>query len=173
MANQLWRFTASVVDDEGVKTAVNQYAEIPEGTTGTNIQVTLGAWGSAIDAMMDGGITRLEASLVVDPSVFSISPSPGGSEEVGENGEFQWNLNGTDKKWTSAIPTFSEGMVTGNQVNIGAAAVIAYTTLITGALFTSGFYCSPTARQIAGRNATFLGTRKHRKQQHAKSFQLG
>lgn len=173
MANQRWRFTLTLVDDEGVKASTSQYAEIPEATTGTNLQITLGAWASAVAAMADGGVVRVESSLVVDPSVFSLSPSPGGSEEASEYGEFQWALNGTGMSWSSGIPTLSEGMVSGNQMDISATAVIAYTTLITGALFTTGFYCNPEGRQINSRRATFLGTRKHRKQQHAKSFQLG
>jgi hypothetical protein len=173
MANQLWRFTMTLVDDEDVKTSTSQYAEIPEATTGTNLQIALGAWATAVSAMSDGGVVKTEACLVADPSVFSLSPSPGGSEEVGEYGEFQWRLMGTGMFWTSGIPALSEGMVSGNQLDTSAAAVIAYTTLISSALLTTGFYCSPTGRQINARNATFLGTRKHRKQQHGKSYQLG
>jgi hypothetical protein len=173
MANQLWRFTITLVDDDDVKASTSQYAEIPEATTGTNIQVTLVDWATAVSAMSDGGVTRLEASLVVDPGTAGLPVTPGGSEDVSEYGEFQWNLAGTEMKWTSGIPALMDSLESGNGLDITAASVIAYTTLITGTLFTTGFYCSPTGRQIPSRNATFLGTRKHRKQQHAKSFKLG
>jgi len=173
MANQLWRFTISLVDDEGVKASTSQYAEIPEGTTGTNLQVTLVDWATAVSNLSDGAVTRLEASLVVDPGTAGLPVTPGGSEEVSEYGEFQWDLIGTDKSWTSGIPALIEAAASGNQMDTTNSFVIAYTTLITGALFTTGFFCSPTGRQISARNATFLGTRKHRKQQHSKSFQLG
>jgi len=173
MANQLWRFTMTFVDDDNIKASTSQYAEIPEGTSGTNIQVTLVDWATAVSNISDGGVTRLEASLVVDPGSVALPVAPVGTEDVGEYGEFQWNLAGTDMKWTSGIPALPDSMEVNNGIDTTNTNVIAYTTLITGVLFTTGFFCSPTGRQITGRNATFLGTRKHRKQQHAKSFRLG
>jgi hypothetical protein len=173
MANQLYRFTITVVDDDAVKASTSQYVQIPEATTGTNIAATLVDWATAVSALSDGAVTRVEASLVIDPGTAGLPVTPGGSEEVSEYGEFQWSLTGTDMKWTSGIPALVEAAVSGNQMDTTNADVIAYTTLITGALFTTGFFSDPKGIKITGRNATFLGTRKHRKQQHAKSFKLG
>jgi hypothetical protein len=173
MANQLYRFTVSVVDDDGVRTSTHQYALIPEATSGTNVQVTLGDWATAVAALMDGGVLRCEASLVVDPSVFSLPATPSGSEECSENGEFQYNLTGSDFVWTFAVPTFIEAAVAGNIIDLANTAVIALNTLLTSSLFTTGSFCSPDKLPLGTRKATFLGTRKHRRQQHAKSYQLG
>jgi len=173
MANQLYRLSMTLFDEDGVKGNAFQYVKIPEGSTGTNIQTVLGDWAAAVSALSDGGVLRTEAALVVEPSVFSLPASPIADEEVSETGNFQWNVTGSSMVWTSVVPALIEAAEAGSKIDTTNTAVIAYTTLITGALFTTGFFCSPDGLEIASRKATFLGNRKHRRQLHRISYELG
>ena len=173
MANLLFRLTATLVDDEDVKASTLQYALVPEAVTGTQLSALLNAWATAVNGITDGGFANLEVALVLAPDSIGLPVTAHGSEEASENGEFQYNLTGTQRTWTSAIPTLSEAVVLGNSIDTTNTAIIALNTLITGAILTTGNYCSPDGRAVASRKATFLGTRKHRRQQHAKSYILG
>jgi hypothetical protein len=173
VANQLYRFSMTLVDEDGVKANVSQYAKIPEATTGTNLQVTLGDWATAVSNLSDGGVLRTDASLVVEPSVFTLSPTPSGDEEVSETGNFQYNLVGSPFTSTTVIPALIEAAEAGVKIDLTNASVIAYNTLLTSALFTTGYFTNPDGLELDTRKASFLGNRKHRRQLHQKSYELG
>jgi hypothetical protein len=171
MANQLYRFTASFVDDNGVKTAVHQYAELPEAVTGTQLSGNLGDWVTAISDLSDGVPTRCEVALHVPPSTYSLPTTPG-DEEVSEIAGFQMNLTGSSFSDSPIVPAFKESAQVGNKVDLTNTDVIALTTLLTSALLTTGFFCSAEGLKYTTLRATFLGNRKHRQQLHSKSYEL-
>jgi hypothetical protein len=171
MALQLYRLTASFVDDDGVKTAVHQYLQLPEATTGTLNSALLGDWATAIAALSDAVCTRAEMALSVPPSVFSLPTTPG-EEEVGEIAGFQFNLLGSEFSNTPIIPGFKESAQVGGRVDLTNTDVIAYTTLLLSALQTTGFFCDPKTLKYMSLRATFRGSRTHRQQQHSKSYEL-
>jgi hypothetical protein len=162
-----------MVDDEDVRATVHQFAEIPNTATLDDLQSTLGDFLTAIDLISDGIFKRCEAAIVVKPEDLSLLTTKTGSEEVSETGEFQYTLTGVDTVWTLAVPAISEAVISGNNIDILNSHIIALNTLLTSSLFTSGFFSSPDRLELDTRRATFLGTRKHRKQQHAKSYKLG
>src|SRR6516225_5312427 len=99
MANVLVRMTGTIVDDEDVKANTHIYAEIPEATTLTQLVTTVTDWATAVSAVADGAWTRLEGAVKIDPAAAGLPTTPGGSEEVSETGEMQYNLNGISFTW--------------------------------------------------------------------------
>jgi hypothetical protein len=173
MANKLCRFTATLVDDDGVKANLHQYVQIPEATTLTLLQTALNAWLTALNGLCDGGFTRTEAAMHINPDDLGLPTTPVGDEEAGEIGGFQYNLHGSSFSYTTAVPTLKDSVKAGGKIDITNAAVVAFDAVLAGAVETTGFYCSPSGLQFGTRRATFLGTRKHRQQQHAESYELG
>lgn len=172
MANLLFRFTLSGVDDNGVKTNVHQYCEIPEATTGTQLSTLLSTWATAISNLSDVAVTRTEVALHVAPATFGL-PSTPGDEEVQEIAGFRYNLTGTTMTNTAVVPAFKETAQVGGKVDITNADVIALDSLLSGPVQTTGFFCSPDGIKYLTRRATFLGGRQHRQQLFSKSFELG
>ena len=172
MANLLWRFSATFVDDNPVKAAVSQYALVPEAQTSTQMNTLLGIWATAVANCSDATLIRVEASLVLNPATLTITPGTS-DEEVGEIAGFAYNLHGSLFTDTAVVVAFSEALESGGKVLLTASQVIALDSLLAGPIATTGFFCSPEGLQYGSRRSSFLGTRKHRQQQHSKSNQLG
>jgi hypothetical protein len=173
VANQLYRLAMSLVDEDGVRANVAQYAQIPEAVTGTQLSGILGDWATAVSNLSEGAVLRTEASLVVEPSVFTLPATPSGTQEVSDTAGFQYDLATSPMTWSSSIPAFLIAAESGSNVDITNAAVIAYNLILTTAILTTGHFCSPDGIALSTRRATFLGVRKHRRQLHAKSYKLG
>jgi hypothetical protein len=172
VANVPIRLGLGVYDGLGQRANISTLAMIPEATSLTNLLVTLGDWATAVTAVSDGAVVRVEAAVLSSAAALSLPTSPG-DEEMNEVGEFNYNLTGVPTTWTLAVPAIKDSMRSGDNIDITQTAIIALNTLLTSSLFTSGFFASPDEIKLASRKATFLGTRKHRRKLHALSYKLG
>lgn len=173
MANQTYRMSITLVDEDGVKASTYQYALIPEAVTGTQLNTILTDWATAVNALSDAGALKLEICLIITADSAGLSATPSGTQEVANTAGMQYNLVGTENTYSTTIPAFKESLESGSNVNTGDSAVIAYNTILTSTILTTGHYTNPDGVVYGTRKATFLGVRKHRRQLHAKSYILG
>lgn len=155
-------YSASVIDGLGSRKTVEAYAN-PTDLTGE--PAGLNAWLALLDGVIDGVIvdSHLRVNPVLPGTLATSARVNFGQSRVEQNGEFRFNLTGTPKHYTQAVPAFAYANISNGKPNL--TAVAPYTTLMLGDGFTS-----PDGLPLSTLYGAFLGTRKVRRQLQRSSF---
>lgn len=172
MANIPLHFSASVIDGFNVRTTTDAYLDLPDTTTLAQLISAEGSWLSAIDLVIDGAI--INNQILLRPTAPTGLKAPTGStwsaSRNGYQGLFRWDVTGTQARYSSALPSISNSVLSAGKINLANASVSAYVALIT----TSGnHYTNPENQQILDLNATAVVQRTKRKQQNSKTSEAG
>lgn len=97
-------------------------------TVGTSTLANIISWvqglGAAVDLVTDGQITKIRVSLLIPlPGGIKTSPNAGGDNE--KTGLLTWDATATPNAYGTDIPAIMNSQLSGNQINLGAAAMSA------------------------------------------------
>lgn len=169
-ASLVARFSATVIDETGIKANTSVHLFIDPASTAAQITTALNAWISALDGVTGGQVVRSEA-VILPALPGGIKSSPVSGSEVQEVATFDFSATGTPYKWASVVPSFLESLETGDhKPDLAAGAVSAYTGLLTTAPVLGGAYTNMGNDALVALVYAFLATRKHRRAQRAVSF---
>jgi hypothetical protein len=169
MANVTAQFSATVIDEAGIKANANAHLLIADTSTVAQLDTALNAWISALDLITGGQIIRSDAS--VRPALpGGIKSSPVVGSEVQEVATFDFTQTGLIYHYGNVVPSFLETAETADhKPDLANTDVMAYYTLLLGAVL-GGTYTGPGNDALAALSYAFLATRKHRKQERAVSL---
>ena len=125
IVNALYSFT--VQDADGERTAFPVYFQIDDTTTLADLNTGLVAYGTLLDAILDGQIVknRLTVEFGVD-SGYKGAPVAGSEIEV--TGLISFNLDAPEgKTYSNDIPAFARSKFVGNKINLTDSDVAAWT----------------------------------------------
>ncbi len=169
-ATTVARFSATVIDEAGIKANTIAHLFIDPAQTVTQLDTALNAWLVALDGITGGQIVRSSASVM--PALpGGIKGAPVVGSEVQEVATFDFSQAGTPYKWGSVVPSFLETLETAqHKPDLANALVLAYTGLLTTAPVLGGAYTGPGNDALVALVYAFLATRKHRRAERAVSF---
>lgn len=179
-ADTVAKFSASVQDEEGIKSTTLSHLYMDSAQTVAQVKTALGAWAHAVDLPSGAEITALRfevqaadvlaaqrALYIADPDT-GIKTAPAADSEVQEAGIFDFSQTGIPYVWGQVIPALVEDLTSGGPVDISDPRVTGLVTLLTGAVL-GGHYSGMSTAALVALTRAFRGDRKRRRQLFAKS----
>lgn len=160
-----------IKDNLGVTASMPLYFEIDDGSTIADMVGFLQTAITATDAVTDGLIVQVGATVTV-PLPSGLKSAPAATAEVERNGLFNFLQEDIKYRFGVAVPAFKASLIANGKINLAAAAVTAFTQLISnyGAPgspdFTSTSYYS-----LKSLSDALLSFRKHRKAETRRSVE--
>lgn len=159
----LIHYSASIQDHFSVRRTVDAFLD-PADLTGEPAGFL--AWLTTLDTIIDGVIVAAQIRVTppLPTTLLTTSRTGFGTSKVSQNGVVRFNLTGTSKHYSQAIPAIAEANVSAGKLNL--TAISAYTSLMTGNTFTDDTGASAITTVYGG----FVADRTNRKQLQSKSF---
>jgi len=168
LANVTAQFSATIIDEAGIKANVLAHLLISDASTVAALDTALNAWITDLDAITGGQVIR-SAAKVIPALPGGIKSAPVAGSEVEEVVTFDFTQTGVPYHYGNTVPAFLETLETADhKPDLSATPVSDYTTLLTSAVL-GGTYTGLGNDALAALSYAFLPTRKHRKQANAMS----
>jgi len=168
LANVTAQFSATIIDEAGIKANVLAHLVISDASTVAALDTALNAWITDLDAITGGQVIR-SGARVLPALPGGIKAAPVTGSEVEEVVTFDFTQTGVPYHYGNTVPAFLESLETADhKPDLSATAVSDYTTLLTSAVL-GGTYTGLGNDALAALSYAFLPTRKHRKQANAMS----
>lgn len=168
--NTTIRFHAGLVDAAGIRTTALSHAFIDDGQTVAQVKTALGAWDTALTAILGAKILTVSAGIY-NTVTGDQTGKPASGSEVEETGVWSFNQTGTPFRYGQAVPGLLETVIVGGEIDPTNAGVIAWEALLTSAVL-GGHYTGNDNDALASVYKTFLAVRKRRRQLTAKSTNI-
>jgi hypothetical protein len=166
-ADTVARFTAHVMDAEGLKGTIVAHLFVDSAQTIAATKTALTAYLNAVYALTDCEIT--EGSIQILPgNVAATYPVTAGAE-IEETANLDFSVATVPYHWGETVLGFKASKLSGNQINLVDADVAALITLLTSAVL-GGTYTDRSARSLQAIAYAFQGNRKRRARLHEKSY---
>lgn len=167
-ASQHIHFSATLKDENNVKASKTSQLFIDPAQTVAATITALNAWLTALDAITGAVITR--SGIGISPVLpGGLKSTVTGDAENPETVTFDFNQAGLSTHYGDNIPAFLESALSGDQVDLTNAAVIAYVGLLTTPPVLGGGYSGLGNELLTSLYRAFQGNRKHRRQLFPKS----
>jgi hypothetical protein len=168
-ADTVVRFSCTVIDETGIKANTAAHLYVDGTSTLADTITALQTWSEAVDDITGGQLVNNSFTIIPAlPAGHKTAPVAG--SEVQEVATFDFTQDVVTFHWGSTIPSFLETLETADHKPDNAATeVAAYITLLLAAVL-GGNYTGTGANPLAAFSYSFLATRKHRRAQHAISF---
>ena len=173
MALKPVRVSATIVDEWGIEASTAMYANADDTATIAAMDVELGSWLVALDALTDGYIK--DARLTVFPTL------PGGIKtaavaggRVEQTGLLGFLATGSQKRYSASIPALANGgtVLSGDRIVLTAADPAANLIFILTTIGTVLHWTNEHYQQIVDFVDALVSFRKKRKQLQRSSFEV-
>jgi hypothetical protein len=165
MAQVIARFTATILDEDGVKAGASAHLSISDASTVAQLDTELSNWLTVLDGVTGGQIIR--ANAVVIPALpGGLKAAPIAGSEVQEAASFDFSQTGIPYHYGNVVPAFLETLeLADGKPNLAAGAVVAYIADLLSAPL-GGHYTGLGADNLVALSYAFLPTRKRRRAQN-------
>lgn len=158
-----------VVDELGVKATMPIWLSGADTQTLAQLVTAAQSIATDTDAIIGGQIIKVTAAVSV-PVPSGAKALPAAGSRVEQTALFNFSQTGSPYKYGVDVPSVKDAALTGGRVNLANTDVLAWITLITGAI--GAFTPESTAfRAIVGLVDALLTFRKHRKQLDRVSYE--
>lgn len=178
--SQPLRFSATIQDETGTTATSVAYARIDPAQTVTQLVADFAAWALATDALTDGQIKtgRVELGIDLTTAAFTgavppLKTAPVEAARVEQTGVINMSPAAVLKRWGAVIPAIADSLLgTGDRINLSAAAVATFTSLLsnTGGVTVFG-YTNPYQQELANLVDAITSFRKRRRELQRSSFE--
>ena len=121
MPNMAVQMSATIRDASGIEQAVQAYGVLDGAATLDSLYLPFGKWISDLDAASGGQVTRGRVFLSpVMPT--GIKSTPDAGSRVEQTGLFGFSVNGSDKRYTAAIPAIANTALVGDRIDLDTGA---------------------------------------------------
>jgi len=167
MATILARISLTVQDINGPKASTPVYLEITDTQTVAQVMTELTTYAGLVEALSDGKVVRQTITLSQLPA--GQDGKPASSSFVSRVATFNF-ANTAHRKSGVVVPSFLQSKVTGGKIVLSDTDVAALTAHIEGSSAPLQ-YTDANGLSLSTFADAFLGSRKHRRAQHAESIE--
>jgi len=165
------RYSLTVLDGFGTSAACQAYVFMDSTATVGALKTNLETWRDLVAAVCSGQVTH-SAVHILDAGGATQDPDTLAASRDEQTGVFRWSNTANKRSWSFAIPALSNGVITGDKVDLSNAGITALHAGMTASGATFNF---ETADQYALQaiTQTSISFRKHRKQLGPRSREVG
>jgi hypothetical protein len=171
MANYQGNVSYRLLDDRGVTVPYTVYFEIAEANDITDTVAAVQAFALLLDAVTGSQIIEQAVKITNIPLGVGLKSAPIANSKNPDAGSFSFDQASVKYLYTTSVPAIRDTLVVNDRINESAAAITAFT----GELVTPGgvlAWVSQGVRDLTAWAASFLNTRKHRKQLKSRSAEV-
>lgn len=132
MADVETRYEGVLIDGQQVAAHVTSYLAIPDSHGIAASVAGAQIWAAAIDGVTDAAFTQILATMVV-PLPGTIKKPTGATwlaSRSNQTGTIMFSATGTTRRWGQSIPALSNAAISGGQMDLTNAAVVALIDLL-------------------------------------------
>lgn len=168
MPNVGLHFSATVVDQFGVKASTTVYSNPADTETLASLNAALTTWLTDLDAATDGAITSCEVRItpVLPGGLKAVTSTFVNQAANAFPGVLKMSVSGTQASFANKIPALAKACILNGKPDIAGATLSTYIALLTGS---AQAYGSNENRPFTGIINAKIGENKHRKQMQQKT----
>lgn len=159
MATQFGQVQWTIIDDVGVRVAVEQNVSIDDTKTVADVYTDIGALQAVLSALTNGGFVRQHLTLVI-PNFGGVSSTPTPDADGEEGAMWDFTNAVTPYSYGFRVPAYKSAILSGGKVNPSNTDVSNFEAAWTTAATNGTQPVNREYRNLAAVRETFLSNRK-------------